>query len=239
MMLTIFIGQIDASRIKVGMSPYTGEGLGQEIANKSISIFDDPLNEKSLMPTKVDFEGVPTKRRPLVDSGKLTTILNDFYHAKLLDLDPSANAVRHSIWGARDPVTIEPTISPWFITFGGKEKALDEIVEEVQDGFLVESVMGVHQADPASGKFSVPALAVRIQNGELKNPVRKIMLSGTMNDILRNMDVISKEREHTFLGEIAYTRTRGIKASAEKAPLGYRIKMKIANILLRLGIIKF
>ncbi len=61
------------------------------------------------------------------------------------------------------------------------------------------------------------------------------MLSGTMSEILKNTDLISAEREHTFLGDIPYVRTGGIKASAEKTPIGYRFKMKIAIILLRLG----
>lgn len=239
MMLTIFLRQVDASQIKVGMSPYTKENLGQEIANKNLTIIDDPTNMKSLIPTEVDFEGVPAKRKPIVESGKLTTILNDYYHAKLLNIEPSANAVRFSLFGMEDPVSIEPRISPWFITFEGKEKPLDEIIGETRNGFLIENVMGVHQADPASGKFSVPALAVRIENGELKYPVRKVMLSGMMRDILQNVDVISKEREEQIFGDFPYLRTRGMKASAEKPPLGYRIKMKMANILLRLGVIKF
>lgn len=236
-LLSIFVRQITASRIKAGMSPFTKESLAQEVANKSISIIDDPTHEKSKFPTDVDFEGVPTKRKPLVDSGKLKTILNDFYHAKLFDLEPSANAIRFDSTRP-DPVQVEPIISPWFITIEGKEKSFDEIIGEISDGFLIEQVMGVHQADPVSGKFSVPALAVRIEKGELKYPIRKVMLSGVLGDVLKNMDVISKEKELMEIGEAPYARTSGVNVSAVKAPLGYRISMKIANILLKLGIIK-
>ncbi|MCR8501804.1 MAG: TldD/PmbA family protein [Candidatus Korarchaeota archaeon] len=239
-LLWIFIEQIMASRIKAGMSPFTKESLGQEVASKNVDIIDDPYSEKSKFIADVDFEGIPTRRKPLVKSGRLTTILNDFYHAKLFDLELSANTIRFAP-NILDPVQVEPAISPWFITFEGKEKSLNDIISEVDRGFLVEQVMGAHQADPVSGKFSVPALAVYIENGELKHPIRNVMLSGTIGDVLKNVDVISKERELSGMGavEAPYVRTSGIDASAVKAPLSYRIQMKIANLLLRLGVIKF
>ena len=238
-MLTIFLGQIDASQIKIGMSPYKKDDLGKEILSPAISIIDDPQYEKGIFMTNVDFEGTPAKKKYLVENGKLRTILNDYYHAKTLDIEPSANAIRYSMWGNQDPVMIEPNIMPWFLRFEGKEKKLEDIFMDIDDGFLIEDVMGVHQADPVSGKFAIPALAVRIRKGELKYPIRKVMLNGTMADLLKNADVISTEREPIGFGEYPYMKTSEITVSSEKSPLKHRIQMKVANLLLRLGIIKF
>lgn len=238
-LLFAFLNQIDASQVIAGMSPYSKETIGKKIISDKISIIDDPFHEKALVKAKVDFEGVPTKTKPLVKDGVLKTILNDYYHAKALDIEPSANALRVSMWGNQDPVMTEVNIMPWFLTVEGKEQSFEDIINSINDGFIIEDVMGVHQADPVSGKFAVPALAVRIKNGRIAKPIRKIMLSGTIGQLLNNVEVISREREYLQIGLFPYVKTKGPLVSAEKSPLGYRLSMKMANLLLRLGIIKF
>ena len=238
-MLMIFLRQINASQIKAGMSPYKKDDIDKEILSPKISIIDDPMYDKGIFMSKVDFEGTPAKKKYLVEKGKLRTILNDYYHAKALEIEPSANTIRYSMWGSQDPVMVEPNIMPWFLRFEGEEKSFEKIISGIDDGFLIEDVMGVHQADPVSGKFAVPALAVRIKGGELAYPIRKVMLSCTMRDLLRNVEAISKERENFGYGEYPYLKTRGIVVSSEKSSLRHRLSMKIANFLMRIGIIKF
>ena len=46
---------------------------------------------------------------------------------------------------------------------------------------LVTDVLGAHTANPISGDFSVEAMnAFKIENGDLKHPLKKAMLSGNI-----------------------------------------------------------
>ncbi len=54
-------------------------------------------------------------------------------------------------------------------------------ISEIDNGVLVTDILGAHTANPISGDFSVEAMnAFKIENGELKHPVKKAMLSGNI-----------------------------------------------------------
>jgi PmbA protein len=54
-------------------------------------------------------------------------------------------------------------------------------ISDVKNGVLVTDVLGAHTANPISGDFSVEAMnAFKIEDGEIKSPVKKAMLSGNI-----------------------------------------------------------
>ncbi|MHC1631771.1 MAG: metallopeptidase TldD-related protein, partial [Methanotrichaceae archaeon] len=57
-------------------------------------------------------------------------------------------------------------------------------------GVLVNGVIGAHTANPVSGDFSVEARNVfQVVDGEIKKPIRSLMLAGNVFDLLKCVQV--------------------------------------------------
>jgi PmbA protein len=57
----------------------------------------------------------------------------------------------------------------------------DALLERMNDGYIVHSVMGAHTANPTSGDFSVTTSTIlRVENGEILGPVKQAGLSGNL-----------------------------------------------------------
>ena len=57
----------------------------------------------------------------------------------------------------------------------------DALLQRMDEGYIVHSVMGAHTANPTSGDFSVTTSTVlRVQDGEIVGPVKQAGLSGNL-----------------------------------------------------------
>ena len=55
----------------------------------------------------------------------------------------------------------------------------EEMLEMIDDGYIVNSVMGAHTANPTSGDFSVTTSSIlRVEGGEVIGAVKQAGLSG-------------------------------------------------------------
>jgi len=55
------------------------------------------------------------------------------------------------------------------------------VLEKMGDGYIVNSVMGAHTANPTSGDFSVTTSAVlKVENGEIVGALKQAGLSGNL-----------------------------------------------------------
>ena len=67
-------------------------------------------------------------------------------------------------------------------------------VSDIQDGIIVDNVMGAHTANPITGDFSVEVLnAFEIRNGEIANPIKKGMISGNIFEIMKDAKAVDSE----------------------------------------------
>ena len=67
-------------------------------------------------------------------------------------------------------------------------KSEEQLIHEVGDGLLVNSVHGAHSSNPASGEFSaVETPSWKIKNGEITHVVKGAMLSGDIFQVLENV----------------------------------------------------
>jgi len=59
--------------------------------------------------------------------------------------------------------------------------AQDALLERMEDGYIVHSVMGAHTANPTSGDFSVTTSTIlRVEGGSILGPVKQAGLSGNL-----------------------------------------------------------
>jgi len=165
-----------------GVSPLAGR-IGERIADSRVSITDDPLLDRRPGSRPFDDEGVPSEPLPLVADGVL--------RAFVYDLETAARAgARTTGHGERGTFT-KPGIGYTNFIFGSREQGAGSgvlgggLLTGIDDGLLVDDLIGVGQGNVISGAFSHPvALAYRIRAGEVVGRVKEAAVAGNVYDLL-------------------------------------------------------
>lgn len=157
--------------------------LGEAVADARLTLADDPLHPQAVGVAPFDGEGLPAQRVPIIEDGVLRTFLFDSWDACLHGRASTHSAVRHGFKGRPQ------TGSHHIVVEAPETRSFDRLVEEVQDGFLVGSLLGAHTANVTTGEFSVTAPNVwRISGGEVVGPVSEVALSGDLTGLLQRLD---------------------------------------------------
>ena len=73
---------------------------------------------------------------------------------------------------------------------------MEELVAQVDDGLLVQSMAGLHSGvNAVSGDFSVGADGMTIRNGQLAEPVREATIASTLQKMLTDIVAVGDEVE--------------------------------------------
>ena len=172
--------------------------LGQTVASENLTVIDDALLEGGFASRSFDGEGSPSHETALITKGKLVGFLHDATSANALKMRNSGNASRFP--GGFDMIRsivgqgyrTRPEIYPSNLTIQPGDKTRDELVSEVEEGVLVESMAGFPQA--GSGVISAQlSQAFFIQNGEILNSVRGGMVSGVAFDWFKKISQIGND----------------------------------------------
>ncbi|HOK58451.1 MAG TPA: TldD/PmbA family protein [Methanothrix sp.] len=171
---------LSAENVQKGRSALAGM-LGRSIADPRLQMIDDGALPAGMGSSAFDGEGVPSQRNVLLEDGTLRSYLYDTYTAGKDGRSSTGNSVRS---GYSDM----PRIGIRNLIISSKEPV--DVLGDVREGVLVNSVIGAHTANPISGDFSVEARnAFRIRAGEVREPVRSAMIAGNIFDLLKHMDV--------------------------------------------------
>jgi PmbA protein len=162
---------------------FWSERMNERVINPALSIHDDGLLEGGMASGSRDAEGVPRRHQALVEKGKLTNMLWSTRDAaqqvaegrtKAASSTGSANSGGH-----QSPPSTGCT--ELFLTTSEATQSWDKMLEHMGDGYVVNSVMGAHTANPTSGDFSVTTSAIlKVENGEVVGALKQAGLSGNL-----------------------------------------------------------
>ncbi len=177
------VTSINADHIQKGRSSLIGK-MNTSIAADDLSIIDDGLYEGGLGTSSCDEEGTPSNRTRIIKNGILSSYIYDSYTAGKEKRESTGNAVRASYTstpsiGIRNLMIVHPP---------------SDVIANTHDGVIVNSIIGAHTANPISGDFSVEARnSFEIKNGEISLPIKSMMISGNIFQLLKNIDGIGKD----------------------------------------------
>jgi len=182
------ISAVKADAVQREQSALKGK-IGQQVASKLLTIYDDGTLEGGLNSAKFDGEGTPMQKTLIIENGVLKAFLYDRYTAKKDNVESTGNSVREGLEAYMKTPVLEATN---FVISPGT-KSNDELIEEIKNGLLVFGVQGAHSSNPATGEFSVVATpAWKIENGQIAYPVKGAMIAGTIYEVLQNISAIGK-----------------------------------------------
>ncbi len=180
-----------------GSSPLAGK-VGELLFDERLSIVDDPLTPGRPASRPVDDECVPSRSTGLVERG----VVGRFVY----DLETAARARTQSTGHGQRGVFGKPHIGYTNILFRGTDNGARRVVEvgaqhaaplqmlgggligDIDDGLIVDDLIGVGQGNVISGAFSHPVgLAYRVQRGEITGRVKDAAVAGNAYDLLKRI----------------------------------------------------
>lgn len=186
--VTNFLGVIGPAltgeAVQKGKSLFAGK-IGQKVAASNITIIDDGARPGGIASAPFDGEGVATSKTVLIQDGVLQGYLHNTYTAAKAGVKSTGNGVRGSFKGTPEVGTTNFYIQPG-------QSSPDELFN-IDKGFYLTEVMGMHTANPISGDFSLGAAGIWIENGKLTKPVRGIAIAGNIIDLLKSIDAVGSD----------------------------------------------
>jgi len=174
-----------------GSSPLAGK-VGEMLFDQRLSILDDPLTPGRPVSRPVDDECVPSRRNALVEHGTVGRFV--------YDLETAARAKTESTGNGRRGIFGKPHIGYTNILFqmtdGGRHAGTvpapadlgGGLIHDIDDGLIVDDLIGVGQGNVISGAFSHPVgLAYRVQRGEVTGRVKDAAVAGNAYDLLKKI----------------------------------------------------
>lgn len=165
-----FLDAINGASLVRGTS-FLKNSLGESVFGSSVSIIEDPHRARGLRSRPCDVEGLATRRRALVESGRLTGWLLDLRTARALGLHSTANASRAT--GSA------PTPAPSNVWLEAGSSSLADLMGDISDGLYITDLFG-QGVNGVTGDYSRRAAGFRIEKGQITTPVNEITIAGTL-----------------------------------------------------------
>jgi len=185
---------LSGKAVMQGTSKLAGR-VGEQVFDPAFSLGDDPLAPGRAGSRPVDDEGVPSARLALIDRGTVRAFIYDLETAAR-----SGDGVRSTGHGRRGTFG-KPGIGYTNLVLGSGPATGDVgaqhaaplrfgggLVAEIQDGLIVDDLIGVGQGNVIGGAFSHPVgLAYRIEKGEITGRVKDAAVAGNVYELLKKI----------------------------------------------------
>ncbi len=185
-LLATFAGVFSAESAHRGLSLLKGKE-GRAIANPLVTLTDDPLLPRGYASRPFDDEGVPARRKNVIEGGTLTTLLHNLKSANRQGVKTTGNA---SKGGYTAPVSI----SPFNFYLQPGENAPEQLFRHMDRGLLLCELSGLHSgANPVTGDFSLLAKGFFIERGQVGRPVNQITVAGNFYELLNKIAMLGND----------------------------------------------
>lgn len=180
------LSAINGTAITRGAS-WLRDALGEEILPAGLSLIEEPFRPRISGSRPFDAEGLPTRRRAIVEHGVLTGWTLDLASARKLGMQSTASASRGT---SSAP---SPTSGNVALTQGSLSRAA--LLAEMGTGLLVTSFIGA-TINPTTGDYSRGVNGFWVENGEIRWPVNECTIAGNLREMLRQITPANDARTH-------------------------------------------
>jgi len=164
--------------------------VGKKVGSKLITMYDDGAYPGANGTIPFDSEGVPGHKTAIIERGIYAGFMHSLETSGTLGSTPTGNG-RAQDYSRRVWVRMTNTY------FGPGEDNLKEMIEETKSGLLTHKAISGME-DPVGGGFQAVALmGFMVKNGEVGKAVRGMTLTGKALEILKSVDMASREFELT------------------------------------------
>jgi PmbA protein len=187
--LPLMLG-VNGKNVYTGISPIRDK-VGDKLFDGKLTLVDDATIDGKFESASHDDEGVAHRRNVLIEKGVLHGFLYDLKTAVQSGVESTGNASR----GLFSP----PSPSPTNLILQTGDTPTDDIIAGIDEGLLVDNVLGLGQGNVISGAFSNSlSLAFKIEKGEIVGRVKDVSIAGNIYELLREIAAVSQESEWVY-----------------------------------------
>ncbi len=181
---------LNGKEVYKGTSPIKDK-VGEKLFDEKFTLLDDGTIDGKFASASYDDEGVPRRRNVLIERGVLQSFVYDLKTAAQSGVESTGNASRQLFYPP------EPSFTNLVIQPG--QTPLKEILASIDEGIIVEDLLGIGQGNTISGAFSNPiALAFKVEKGEIVGRVKDLSIAGNVYDLLKNVAAVSREAQWVY-----------------------------------------
>ena len=196
-LLSVFAFMVNGKALVEGKSRLQDK-LGARVASELVTLRDDPTLPQGLGSRPFDSEGAPARAVTIIERGVLRSFLHNSATARRSGQANTGHAAR-SYRG-----TLGVGTSNFFLQAGSGLNP--------RTGVKVTQLSGLHAgANPISGDFSVQALGLYLEDGEVAYPVENFVVSGNLLELLENVSAVGDDFEWLPYGGIIGTPTAEVQ----------------------------
>lgn len=173
-LLNFFATCVSGNNVYLKQSFLVGK-IGEKVGNDLVNIIDDGLMPGALGTELFDGEGVPLRKKNLIEKGILKNYLLDTYSAKKLGMKTTGNSG-----------------GPNNLYLAAGSSTPEQIIKSVEKGLFLTGTIGFGQV-PTTGDISSGAFGIWIEKGELTYPVAEITISGNLAQLLQGIQMVGND----------------------------------------------
>ena len=163
------------------------DALGERVLPAGMDLVEDPLRPRISGSRPFDAEGLPARRRALVEDGVLTGWTLDLATGRQLGMPSTGNAAR----GTGGPPS--PSVGNLALTEGAAGR--DALIAAMGRGLVVTSLIGA-SINPTTGDYSRGASGFWVENGAIVRPVNECTIAGNLREMLARITPANDARRH-------------------------------------------
>jgi PmbA protein len=187
-LLGVLSSTLSGEAVLKGRSMFA-DRVGDDVSVPFLTLVDDPTEPLAYGATPYDAEGLATRRNVLFEGGVLKGFLQNTYTGRRSATGSTGSAVRGGFKST-------PGVGARALALDAGTKSLDELLADVGDGLLVQSMQGLHSGtNPVSGDFSVGIEGLMVRGGALAEPVREATMASTLQRMLKDVVAVGGDVE--------------------------------------------
>jgi TldD protein len=174
--------------------------IGKQVAYEEVTIVDNPvmgLGKQFNLPYElfgsyyVDDEGIPSQKTKIIENGILKNYLHNIETSSRMNVLPNGHG-RASMSSERPQVRMGSTF------LESRDWKLEEMIEETKNGILCKDFQYGY-TEPPTGNFQFKCrFSYKIKNGEKKEIMRDVSLSGMILEALNKITAIGNKETFNY-----------------------------------------
>jgi len=141
--------------------------LGEQVFSELLTVSEDPHIPGALGSQLYDDDGMPCKKRTIIDKGVLKEFLINWYYSRKLGVEPTGGDLTN-------------------VVFNLGERSCDEMVKGLERGVFITGFIGGN-SNPTTGDFSFGITGHLVEGGQLVKPINEMNISGNILEFWKHL----------------------------------------------------
>lgn len=184
---------ISGANVVKGTSPLTDK-LGKKIFPEIFNIIDDPTIDYFPNTTPIDDEGVPTRKKYIVEKGVLKNFLFDLSNGNKHGCGSTGNGFKKGLFTSTIFMSPTPELTTLVVEPG--KYSYEEMLSNMKEGIILDYPVGAHSGNVLLGDLSANiGIGLYVKDGEILGRAMDSMVSGNIYKFFNNIKMIGNRPE--------------------------------------------